>query len=166
MKKLLVFILFSLYTISVAEAQTKTRNIPFLPYAGVQTKQAKAIEAKKRANSPQKNKTYETIFFNKGSDDLRNDQIEKIIRIGKRMEKARTSFFTVVAYTSPEISSELAHARANTVMHALSDFRIGEPVLHIEHKRSSVKNPNKVEVYMSASTSSLGAASSNFGGSY
>lgn len=164
MKKVFVFILIALFCYSVAQAQVKKRKIPFLPYTGmpIQSQPTVISSTGQTVTAPAAN-SYETVYFNKGSSSLRKDQKQRIIRIGKRLEKEGGSHYSVVAFTTPEISADLARMRAETVVQALSDFRIGSPVIHFEHRKSPVINPNRVEVYMRASTDSLGTASSNFG---
>lgn len=162
MKKLFVFILIGLLSSTVLQAQTRTRKVPFLPYTGMATTVSGSAVGTTAVSTPASN-PYETVYFNKGSSSLRKDQRQKLIQIGKRLEKEGGSHYSVVAFTTPNISSELARKRADTVIQALSDFKVGSPVLHFEHRKSAVINPNRVEVYMKASTNSLGTAGSNFG---
>ena len=162
MKVLFVFILIGLLTSDIAMAQTLKRKVPFLPYTGMTTSVPVTASGQESVTTPTGN-SYETVYFNKGSSSLRKDQKQKIIQIGKRLQKEGASHYSVVAFSTPNISSDLAQKRANAVIQALSDFKVGSPVLHIEHRKSPVINPNRVEVYMKASTHSLGTASSNFG---
>ena len=164
MKKIFCFILLGMVVSGFAMAQTKTRKIPFLPYTGMTTTPTVAATARPvTTTSAPTSKPYETIFFNTDSSSLRADQKKKMMKIGKRMEKEGASHYSVVAFSTPNISSDLARRRAETVVHALSDFNVGYPVIHYEYRASSVINPNRVEVYMKPSVDSLGAASSNFG---
>ena len=162
MKKLLGFVLIGLLFSSFAFAQAKTRKIPFLPYTGTTVIPEKTAQSEtKRRNT--ENDDYETIYFKKDSYSLRKDQKEKIVKFAKRLRKEGAHHYSVVAYTTPDISSELARSRANTVIQALSDFKVGSPVVHYEYRESQVVNPNRVEIHINASTNSLGSASSNFG---
>jgi hypothetical protein len=162
MKKLLGFVLIGLFFSSLAFAQAKIRKIPFLPYTGttVISENTAQTEAKRKN---MENKDYETIYFKKDSYSLRNDQKEKIVKFAKRLKKEGGHHFSVIAYTTPQISPELARSRANTVIQALSDFKVGSPVIHYEYRESQVVNPNRVELHVEALTNSLGSASSNFG---
>ena len=162
MKKLSVFILFGLLACNIAMAQTVKRKVPFLPYTGMTTSVAPTASGRIAISTPASN-PYETVYFNKGSASLRKDQRQNLAKIGKRLQREGGKHYSIVAFSTPEISSDLAQKRANTVIQALSDFKVGSPVVHIEHRASPVINPNRVEVYMRASTNSLGTASSNFG---
>lgn len=164
MKKTFCFMLLGMVVSGFAMAQTKTRKIPFLPYTGMATTPTVSATAHPTATtSAPATKPYETVFFNKGSSSLRADQKKKMIQIGKRLEKEGGSHYSIIAFTAPNISSDLARMRAETVVQALSDFKVGYPVIHYEYRSSPVINPNRVEVYMKPSVKSLGTASSNFG---
>ena len=167
MKKLIVFVLVCISISTSVIAQQKTRKVPFLPYAGmpVQTQEKGATNSATASAKPVK-RSHVTIFFNKGSSGIRKDQQEKIVRLGKRLNRTGNNFYSIVSFTAPGIDEALAKARANTIAQALSDFKGGEPVFHIEHRQSPIVNPNRVEVYLDTSQVGLGNASSNFGNSY
>ena len=162
MKKIISFVLIGIFLSSFAIAQTRTRKIPFLPYSGMPTKTAQQkLAINKKGTGTQQ--AHENIFFNKGSSSLRADQKKKLIQIGKRLKQIGSPYYSIVAFTAPDVSTSLARARATAVSQALSDFGVGAPVFHYEHRSSSVINPNRVEIHMTASSNSLGSASSNFG---
>ena len=163
MKKFIIFVLICATISTSAIAQQKTRKVPFLPYTGmpVQTQEKGATASAKPVK-----RSHVTIFFNKGSSGIRKDQQEKIVRLGKRLNRTGNNFYSIVSFTAPGIDEALAKARANTIAQALSDFQGGEPVFHIEHRQSPIANPNRVEVYLDTSQVGLGNASSNFGNSY
>ncbi|MBE6449729.1 MAG: hypothetical protein E7013_03455 [Alphaproteobacteria bacterium] len=167
MKKLMILALICASISTGALAQQKTKKIPFLPYAGmpVQTQTTSATTAT-TATAKSSERSYVTIYFNKGSSGIRKDQQEKIVRLGKRLSRSRNRFYSIVSFTAPNIDDALAKERASTVAQALADFNAGEAVFHIEHRPSPVKNPNRVEVYLNTSQVGLGNASSNFGNSY
>ena len=162
MKKIFGFMLLGMLISSFAMAQIKTRKVPFLPYTGMTTVPVSSETSRPVARAPASN-PYETVYFDKGSSSLRADQKQKLVQIGKRLEKEGSGHYSVIAFTTPNISKDLAERRAEIVVQALSDFRVGSPVIHYEHRKSAVINPNRVEVYMRASTHSLGTTSSNFG---
>ncbi|MBO5997316.1 MAG: hypothetical protein J6P93_02180 [Alphaproteobacteria bacterium] len=165
MKRFFVFLILGLVISSgvmAQQQQQKTRRVPFLPYAGVTVQEEKrgdrVVSRPAMAASTQK-----TVFFDKDSSDLRPDQAKNLIQIGKWLERESGSHYYVYLYSSPEVSTDLAKKRGDTVIQALSDFNVGEPIIQIEHRKSPVINPNRVEIHLHSTSGSLGAASSNFG---
>ena len=143
-------------------AQTRTRKIPFLPYAGVTTEEKNRPTAKKIIDKPAA-VSYKTVFFDKDSSALRPDQAKNLIQIGKWLEKEGGAYYYVHIFTSPEISVDLAKKRGETVIQALSDFKVGEPVVQPEYRKSPVVNPNRVEIYLTSTSAQLGTAATTYG---
>lgn len=165
MKRFFVFLILGLVISSgvmAQQQQQKTRRVPFLPYAGVTVQEEKrgdrVVSRPATAASTQK-----TVFFDKDSSDLRPDQAKNLIQIGKWLERESGSHYYVYLYSSPEVSTDLAKKRGDTVIQALSDFKVGEAVTYMEYRKSPVINPNRVEIRLNATTASLGAASTKYG---
>ncbi len=149
MKKLFIFLLVGLFISISAQAQTRTRKVPFLPYAGmaVETVEANHTSSGTTTRSAPVSTRQQAIFFEEGTAELRKGQRKKLIALGKKMEKSPSAFYTVVGFTSPEIPDSLARERVQTIVQALADFKIGDPIASYEHRTSPVLNPNRVEVY-------------------
>lgn len=143
---LLILVLCGMSSIALA-AEKNVRKVPFLPYIGTETMQFEdgSVSARPFSGHTTSQKS-QTVFFDAGSTDLRQDQLKKIERIGKWLEANGGPFYTVVYYTTPDISMEIAQQRAQVVISALSDFKVGEPILTGEFRRQAVINPNRVEI--------------------
>ena len=153
MKKIFVLLLLSFFVSSGLMAQTRTKKVPFLPYTGMEWEQRDGIvTTQRRASSvvsttrSPKTDSYNVIFFDKNSAEIREDQRKKLIQIGKALERRRSDFYYVTTFSSPDVSEDLATARGNAVVQSLSDFKIGEPVFTREYKKSPLLNPNRVEI--------------------
>lgn len=163
MKRFFVFLILGMMISTNLMAQVKTRKVPFLPYAGVATDERIADKGKGNAVKKRTASDHKVIMFDEGSSVLKKDQAKGLYQIGKWLEREGGSYYYVYLFTSPEISSDLAKKRGDTVIQALSDFNVGEPIIQIEHRKSPVINPNRVEIHLHSTSGSLGAASSNFG---
>lgn len=143
---LLILVLCGMSSIALA-AEKNVRKVPFLPYIGTETIQLEdgSISTQPFSGHTASQKS-QTVFFDVGSTDLRQDQLKKIERIGKWLEANGGPFYTVVYYTTPDISMEMAQQRAQAVIGALSDFKIGSPVITGEFRKKAVINPNRVEI--------------------
>ena len=161
MKRFFVFLLLGILISNGVMAQTRKRKIPFLPYAGVITEENNRL-ARRDGSAPMAS-VHKTVFFDVGSSTLRPDQAKNLIQIGKWLEREGGSYYYVHIFTSPDISTDLATRRGDTVIQALSDFKVGEPVVQPEYRRSPVVNPNRVEIYLTSPNSSLGTASTKYG---
>ena len=165
MKRFFVFLILGVVISTGLAAQNKTRKVPFLPYAGAtidEDVQTKSV-AKKGASPAKVASNHKVVLFDKDSSVIRKDQVKNLYNIGKWLEREGGAYYYVYIFTSPEISSDLAKKRGDTVIQSLSDFNVGEPIVQIEHRNAPVINPNRVEVSLRSSTASLGNASSNFG---
>ena len=138
-------------------AEQAVQKVPFLPYAGVSTyyypQQGSYKGTGTRPFSKQPiRKAYESIFFEPDSAEIRGDQYEKVKRLATRLSREGSGFYSVVAYTTPEIDLSIARARVKTMTGALEDFGIKErdAIVSIEHKEHPVLNPHRVDVYMRA----------------
>ena len=168
MKKFIILCVALCISLTAIAAQPKSdsksnvRKVPFLPYAGVATTyqpyyatpagvtrtSAGGAVARPFTNGPVR-KSYETIFFEEDSAKIREDQFAKVKRLANRLSREGSHFYSVVVFTTPEIDSALAHARAKTIIAAMEDFGInGEPNTFEEYKAHPVLNPNRVEVHM------------------
>jgi len=148
MKKIFVLLFLCFFISSGLMAQTRTRKVPFLPYAGITTdyRYVDGVSSTNSTGAAPRINSYKTIFFNEGSSEIRPDQQKKILQVGKWLEREGGSFYYVRIFTSPEVPSELARQRGGVVIEALSDFKVGKPILQYEHRKSPVINPNRVEV--------------------
>ena len=146
MKRFFAFLLLGILISAAAMAQVRTRNVPFLPYAGAPMRED-ITQNSQNGGALKKTGNYRVIFFDKNSSELREDQTQKLIQVGKWLEKEGGDFYTVRAFTSPDISTDLAQRRVETITSALSDFKIGMPLIQYEHRRSPVLNANRVEIY-------------------
>jgi len=159
MKKLsFLFVFLLIAHMPLAQAATqKVRKIPFLPYAGMSNIYYGSAGGSSRGGSSASQpfrsqpiyKPYETVFFEEDSAQFRADQYAKLKRVANRLSREGSYFYTVVTFTSPEIDSSLAHARAQALISAMEDYGIkGEPTISNEYKAHPVLNPHRVEVYM------------------
>ena len=161
MKRFFIFLLLGVLVSTSAMAQTRTRKIPFLPYAGVVNEERNRLASNKSAAVA--TSSHKTVFFDKDSSTLRPDQAKNLIQIGKWLEREGGAYYYVHVFTSPEISVDLARKRGDTVIQALTDFNVGEPVVQPEYRRSPVVNPNRVEIYLTSTSAQLGTASTVHG---
>lgn len=162
MKRFLAFLLLSILISNNVMAQVRTRKMPFLPYAGVATEEKDRL-AKRSIGSAPTVPAHKTIFFDVDSSALRPDQAKNLIQVGKWLEKEGGAYYYVHIFTSPNISNDLAKRRGDTVIQALSDFKVGEPIIQPEYRKSPVVNPNRVEIYLNSVDGSLGTASTKHG---
>lgn len=146
MKRFFAFLLLSMLISIGVMAQTRTRNVPFLPYAGA-TMREDLNNMQQGGGAIKASNNNRVIFFDRDSSDLREDQAKKLIQIGKWLEKEGGDFYTIRAFTSPDISDDLAQRRVSTVSSSLSDFKVGMPLVQYEYRRSPVLNANRVEIY-------------------
>ena len=165
MKRFFVFLLLGMViSTGVMAQQVKTRKVPYLPYAGMavqEEKKEQRVIADRKPVAPAS--THKTVYFDKDSSTLRPDQAKKLVQIGKWLEKEGGACYYIHVYTTPEISTDLAKKRGDTVIQSLADFRVGEPVVQPEYRKSPVVNPNRVEIYLNPTTASLGTASTKYG---
>ena len=148
MKRFFAFILLAVLISTGVMAQTRTRNVPFLPYAGAPMREDLTPgAANKPSGAIKSTSNYRVVFFDKGASDIREDQAKKLLQIGKWLEKESGDFYTVRAFTSPDIPTDLAERRVSAVTSALSDFRVGMPLVQYEHRKNPVLNANRVEIY-------------------
>ena len=150
------FALISLLLIScVCSADPAVQRVPFLPYAGFSTyyyqRGQTATFTRPFSKQPIK-KPYESIFFEPDSAEIRKDQIEKVRRAATRLAREGSGFYSVIAYTTPEVDLPMARARVRTMIAALEDFGIKghDAIVSVEHKDHPVLNPHRVDVYMRA----------------
>ena len=163
MKRFFVFLVLGIMISTNLMAQTKTRKVPFLPYAGVATDEKVYGNKGGKTITKRTASDHKVIMFDEDSSVLRKDQAKNLYQVGKWLEREGGAYYYVYIFTSPEISSDLAKKRGDTVIQALSDFNVGEPIVQIEHRKSPVINPNRVEIHLRSTSGSLGNASSNFG---
>ena len=149
MKKIFVLLFFCFFVSFSLMAQTRTRKIPFLPYTGMvydEKGTTRITSTGETVSASPKINTTKTIFFDEDSSEIRPDQRKKLLEIGKWLEREGGAFYTVRIFTSPEIPLKLAQRRGGVVIEALSDFKVGDPILQYERRKSPVLNPNRVEI--------------------
>ncbi len=161
MKKGLILIGL-IFWASATMAQTTIRKVPFLSYTGAAAtyKTDSSGNLVRTNTAPATNqpftgqpisKPYETIFFEADTNEIRKDQIKRLRKIAKRIQKDGGAFISFVGFATPDISNGQAQERVAAAVNALQDLGVqNTPVTSVEFKKHPVLNPNRVEVYMRA----------------
>ena len=162
MKKFFSLILLGLFISTGAVAQTRTRKVPFLPYAGMpmtytsggysSSSSAGAAVGNTTAGSAQTS-SYDTIYFESDTNDIRSDQIKKLRSAAKKLKSKGNGFYSIVGFTTDKISDDVARARIRVAADALRDLGVSaQPITNIEYKKNPLVNPNRVEIYQNSTS--------------
>ncbi len=161
MKKFFSLILLGLFISTGAVAQTRTRKIPFLPYAGMPMTYTRGgysspvssagAAVGNTAAAPAPTSSYDTIYFENDTNDIRSDQIKKLRSAAKKLKPKGNGFYSIVGFTTDEISDDVARARIRVAADALRDLGVSaQPITNIEYKKNPLVNPNRVEIYQNS----------------